>query len=333
MTNPHRNEVDTLARGPWLRRFSRPDPRSVCAAIVGALLCAFTGHAQGPLGWGPAQLVDARTGNINTGAPEGCPIEGPDGHYLFFASNRADGYGGNDIWAAYRQSVQEDFLAPHVLPGSLQPPPESVNSSANDFCPTPLTGGRLMFVSTRASDQCGTAGIANIYETRLDPALGWLEPRILPCDGPDSINSASDEFSPSLVEAKGRTVLFFSSGRDGAQKIYMSARQPDGQWGPATRIEELNSPAQDARPNVSDDGLEIVFDSTRQGGNPDIWTARRTSMSKPWSMPTRLGPNVNSDAIETRASLSRDGRRLYFGSNRNGTSDIYVSTRSLADGK
>ena len=177
------------------------------------------------------------------------------------------------------------------------------------------------------------AGSANIYETRLDPALGWLEPHVLPCDGPDSINSAWDEFSPSLVEAEGRTILFFSSGRDGVQKIYMSERQPDGHWGPATPVEELNSPAQDARPNVSDDGLEIVFDSTRQGGNPDIWTARRTSISKPWSTPVRLGQNVNSDATETRASLSRDGRRLYFGSNRNGTSDIYVSMRSLPDGK
>lgn len=190
-----------------------------------------------------------------------------------------------------------------------------------------------MFVSTRASDQCGPAVSANIYETRLDPALGWLEPRVLPCDAPDSINSPWDEFSPSLVEADGRTILFFSSARDGVQNIYTSERQPDGAWGPATRVAELNSPAQDARPNVSDDGLEIVFDSTRQGGNPDIWTARRTSLAKPWSSPVRLGPNVNTDAAETRASLSRDGRRLYFGSTRNGSSDIYVSTRSVADGK
>lgn len=333
MTNPHRHDIAPIARRPWLGRFGRPNTRAVCTAIVGALLCAVAAHAQGPLGWGPAQLVDAGTGNINTGALEGCPIEGPDGHYLFFASNRANGYGGIDIWAAYRPSLQEEFLVPHVLPGSLQPPPESVNSSANDFCPTPLTGGRLLFVSTRASAQCGTAGIANIYETRLDPALGWLEPHVLPCNGPDSINSAWDEFSPSLVEAEGRTILFFSSGRVGVQKIYMSERLADGQWGPATPVEELNSSAQDARPNVSDDGLEIVFDSTRQGGNPDIWTARRTSMSKPWSTPVRLGANVNSDATETRASLSRDGRRLYFGSNRNGSSDIYVSVRSVPDGK
>jgi WD40 repeat protein len=332
MSNPHRDDTDTNASGPLLRCVSRPGIRGICTGIVGALLCTFTGQAQGPIGWGPAQLVDARTGNINTGALEGCPIEGPDGHYLFFASNRANGYGGNDIWAAYRPSVQDEFLVPHVLPGSLQPP-ESVNSTANDFCPTPLTGGRLMFVSTRVSAQCGTAGIANIYETRLDPALGWLEPHVLPCDGPDSINSAWDEFSPSLIEAEGRTILFFSSGRDGMQKIYMSERQPDGPWGPATRVEELNSAAQDARPNVSDDGLEIVFDSTRQGANPDIWTARRTSLSKPWSTPVRLGTNVNSEASETRASLSRDGRRLYFGSNRNGTSDIFVSMRSWPDGK
>jgi hypothetical protein len=42
------------------------------------------------------------------------------------------------------------------------------------------------------------------------------------------------------------------------------------------------------------------------------------------------GVAVNSAASETRASLSRDGRRLYFGSNRGGfqgNSDIFVSRR------
>jgi WD40-like Beta Propeller Repeat len=201
-----------------------------------------------------------------------------------------------------------------------------VNSDADDFCPTPLTGGRLMFVSRRPS-ACGT-GTADIYETRLDPGLGWLPPQILPCTAADDVNSFAEEFSPSLVEAEGRTILFFSSARDGVQKIYTSERQANGEWGSAVPVEELNSGLQDARPNVSRDGLEIVFDSARDGGAPDIWTATRSELSRRWSAPKKLGLNVNSDAAESRPSLSRDGTRLYFGSTRVGNqSDIYVARR------
>jgi hypothetical protein len=46
--------------------------------------------------------------------------------------------------------------------------------------------------------------------------------------------------------------------------------------------------------------------------------------------PVNLGANINSAFGETRASLSRDGKRLYFGSNRpgfEGNFDIFVSVR------
>jgi Tol biopolymer transport system component len=65
-------------------------------------------------------------------------------------------------------------------------------------------------------------------------------------------------------------------------------------------------------------------------GGPDIWSARRASVSDPWSAPVNLGLNVNSASGEARPSLSRDGKRLYFGSPRDGgegNSDIYVATR------
>jgi hypothetical protein len=298
---------------------------SALTIALGAALIqihAFAAAAQNPGGWAPAQPVDLGTGNINTAASEGCPIESPDGHYLFLASNRGGGKGNIDIWAAYRTSIHADWAIPQNLP-------EPVNSAVDDFCPTPLTGGRLMFVSRRDSAS-GPLGSAHIYQTRLDPAVGWLPPEILPCEVPDDVNSFADEFSPSLPEAGGHTILFFSSGRAGNQDIYMSELQSSGRWGPAVPIEGLNTPFEDARPNVSHDGLEIVFDSTRDGGAPDIWTARRSSLFKPWSGPVKLGPNVNSQAAETRASLSRDGRRLYFGSTRaggQGSADTYVSIR------
>jgi Tol biopolymer transport system component len=77
-------------------------------------------------------------------------------------------------------------------------------------------------------------------------------------------------------------------------------------------------------PNVSKDGLEIVFASTRQGGAFDIYGSTRSSVGDPWSSPVNLGPAVNTDAGETRPSLSWDGERLYFGR----AGEIYVSERA-----
>jgi hypothetical protein len=77
-----------------------------------------------------------------------------------------------------------------------------------------------------------------------------------------------------------------------------------------------------------------VFDSTRGGGPSQIYTAKRASISDPWSAPELLGPNVNLPQFaQSRPSISHDGRRLYFGSTRDNQpgdqgSDIFVSTRS-----
>ena len=272
--------------------------------------------------WGPAQSIDPGGAlGVNTDALEGCPIESPDAHSIYFASDRPGGKGGIDIWVSYRQSPNHPWEEPVNLP-------EPVNSPMNDFCPTPLNGGRLLFVSNRGSE-CGSGG--DIYQTRLHPVAGWAEPQHLGCE----VNSSGNEFAPSLVERGGETILFFSSDRSGNHDIYSSTLQKSGVWGNATPQAELNSPSDDARPNIRWDGLEIVFDSVRSGGAPDIWTSSRSSLSAPWADPVRLGAFVNSDAGESRASLSRDGRRLYFGSSRDGgqgNSDIYVSERGVSRG-
>jgi Tol biopolymer transport system component len=79
---------------------------------------------------------------------------------------------------------------------------------------------------------------------------------------------------------------------------------------------------------VRRDGLELFFYSDRPGsaGN-DIYSASRSSVFDDWSTPVNLGPGVNSAGAESRPWLSWDGTTLYFGTTRNGSSDIFVTTR------
>jgi Tol biopolymer transport system component len=271
--------------------------------------------------WGPAVPVNG-TALLNTQALEGCPSESSDGRSLFFASNRA---GDLDIYVSHRQPNGE-WGDPELLPKGTN----SVNSAANDFCPTFLPGGRLMFVSERNDGlNCGT-GTADIYETYYDPEEGWAVPQHLSC----VVNSAGSEFSPSYVAAGGGMLFFSSSRGSGKHAIYLSERGSDGAWQQPTPVTELNAPGYNTfRPNVSADGREIVFDSDRPTSTgADIWFSYRANVNVPWSAPVRLrgggGTAVNSAAAETRASLSRDGQRLYFGSNRNGVSfDLFVAER------
>lgn len=290
---------------------------TIVLAIAPGLVTA--GHYSG---WGPA----VPEVGINSPQGDGCPIESPNGKQLFIASNRPGTVGDpdmNDIWVAQRQSVRSPWSAPVNLG-------MPVNSAFADFCPTPLNGNRLLFVSARPGPQaCGVAPAGDIYFTKRDRKGRWAEPVHLGCDaagtGP---NFSGPEFGPSLVKTKRGTFLYFSSnGNDGGdQDIYVSRQRRDGTFGPAKVVAELSTAFDDFMPNISANGREMVFNSNRPGGygGQDVYTSRRKSTSHPWSAPVNVGPNVNTAGNETRSSLSGDGRRLHFG--RDG--DIYVSVRT-----
>jgi len=78
-------------------------------------------------------------------------------------------------------------------------------------------------------------------------------------------------------------------------------------------------------------GLEIVFSSNRPFDSygqksivlQDVYRSTRHSTFQRWSPPVNLGDNVNSPGSKTRATMSSDRKRLYFG--RDG--DIYMSKR------
>ena len=266
--------------------------------------------------WGAPTAVAA----ANTAAHDGCPIESPNGKQLFVASTRPGGSGKNDIWVAERQNKNAAW-------GPMQNLGPAINSADHEFCPTPLGGGWLLFVSDRAA--CGatpgmTPPVGDMYITRQHPDGTWSWPQHLGCvaDG-SGPNFVGGEFGPSLITTSGGTYLYFSStGTSGNHDIYRSLLV-DGLFTTPQAVAELNTAAVDQMPNVSADGTEIVFASSRSG-NMDIWTATFDGSTGLWSSPAPVAA-VNTAEPESRPSFSADGKRLYFG--RGATADIYVSTR------
>jgi hypothetical protein len=284
--------------------------------------------------WAPAAPTDAVDAvGVNTSAQDGCPIQSPDGLSLYIASNRA-GSAGLDLWVAQRGSTSEAWGDPVNLNDG---PGANLNTGADEFCPTPVRGNGLFFV--RRPSVCG---LGDIYFARYNPAHGWSEPERLAC-APAGPNTALDEMGPSYVEAGGGARLYYSSSRSAAQggavpgDIFVSRMGAGGTFGPGELVTALSDPmANDIQPNVSKDGQEVVFSSSRSGGlgSQDIWVATRENGGDNWSQPKNLGTNINSAASESRPSLSWDAQTLYFGRApaAGGPGDVYVTTRSRTSG-
>ncbi|HWQ24663.1 MAG TPA: hypothetical protein VNK94_11215 [Gaiellaceae bacterium] len=304
------------------------------AVLAGAAFLATVAAAMHFTAWGPVVVAEpAGTNSVNTAAHDGCPIESPDGLSLFIASNR-DGYTGStrnlDIWVATRASVDAPWGAPQNLG-------EPINTGADEFCPTPVRGNGLFFVSRKA----GGCGLGDVYFTRRNPVHGWSEPQNLGC-APTGPNSDLDEQGPSYFETGAGAQLYFSRSRTAAQGgavpgDIVASELSGGGFGPASAVAELNSTSNDIQPNVRKDGREVVFSSNRAGGqgSQDIWVSTRASTDDPWSAPVNLGTNVNSANSESRPSLSWDAKTLYLGITppAGPPGDVYVTTREKANGK
>jgi Tol biopolymer transport system component len=312
----------------------KTSPGHMCLRLLvlfgATALLTFTSivYAQHFSDWGTpvnAESILGTSSELNTTANEGYPILSPDGLSLYIVSDRP-GNGSGDIWVASRASKDDPW-------GTVDNLGLPVNSGANEHSPKPVPGHGLFFVSSRPGS-CGPSPNEDIYFTRFKNGA-WEEPQNLGCQ----INSAFGEASPAYFEDEsGRAILYFSSNRAGNQDIYVSV-----DFGPAQLVPGLNTAFNDVRPNVSKDGLEIVFDSNRPGGigMMDLYTASRGSTADDWSPPANMGPTINTTLNEARATLSRDGLTMFFGSNRLGSellpsgqpsSDIYMATREKLNG-
>lgn len=158
----------------------------------------------------------------------------------------------------------------------------------------------------------------------------------------NEINSADDELYPS--ESEDGT-LYFASGpiapKPGAHWDIFSSKRSGTGFTPRERLAGVNTApaasdpnlqsAWEFNPEISADGRTLIFTSLRPGGFGlgDLYVAHRDG--KVWSTPRNVGAEVNTAADEYHATLSPDGRALYFVRRASPTrGDFYiVSTRGL----
>ncbi|MFP4059231.1 MAG: hypothetical protein ACLFUC_01960 [Bacteroidales bacterium] len=138
------------------------------------------------------------------------------------------------------------------------------------------------------------------------------------------INTASDNMN-AVISGDGNTLVYITSLTfyDG---LFMS-KKVDGKWTEPVNITPQVGSDGDCYPTcLSFDGTELYL-TRKLKRNSDLYLSRFENDK--WTLFQPLGDNINTRKDETHASITKDGKILYFTSNRKGEGgfDIFRSTR------
>lgn len=146
-------------------------------------------------GWSEPENLGRR---INTDAWESAPGLSPDKRDLYFASNRAGGYGGIDIYVSRRLSNglwgQPENLGP------------SVNTAGDESCPFIHADNQTLYFTSNG--HLGFGG-DDLFLVRRQPKNTWSKPENLGYP----INTIEDEGS-LVIAADGKTAYYASNRSD-----------------------------------------------------------------------------------------------------------------------
>jgi outer membrane protein OmpA-like peptidoglycan-associated protein len=152
----------------------------------------------------------------------------------------------------------------------------------------------------------------------------WSSPTILS----EKINSRYMETSGSITPDK--KTLYFASNRKGGYggyDIYRSIKAENDEWGaPQNLGPKVNTAANEDAPFIHPDQQTLIFtsDGDNTMGGRDIFVTR--FIRNTWTSPENMGYPVNSTANDNYFTLTADGRKGYFSSDRKGGlggQDIY----------
>lgn len=138
--------------------------------------------------------------NVNTKYWDSQPYLSPDGEYLYFASDRPDGYGGTDIWRCKRLRNGKWGAAKNLGP--------QVNSGGDEKAPTLAPNGTDLFFASNGHN--GLGGM-DLFRSIIGKDDKWSPPVNIG----QPFNSRSDDMFFRLSPMED--TVFIASSRSGGQ--------------------------------------------------------------------------------------------------------------------
>ncbi|MCU0461995.1 MAG: hypothetical protein MUF36_08290 [Bacteroidales bacterium] len=131
------------------------------------------------------------------------------------------------------------------------------------------------------------------------------------------------------VSFDGNTIVY--TERRGLSNVILFSKRIRGKWqNPVEITEQLNAGEDCSSCALNDHGTELyIYKNDMFDGN--IYTSKYVNDS--WTPIVRLNKNINTKFYESHASVSADGKRLFFTSNREGGQgglDIYMSEKEAS---
>lgn len=142
------------------------------------------------------------------------------------------------------------------------------------------------------------------------------------------LNFKQKQYFPALTVDE-KQLFFTARSSESDEDIYFSEME-NGSWtAPKSVSDSINTNFNEGTCTISADGKMLVFTSCEgreNFGSCDLYFSQK--IKGQWSEPKNLGIKINSPYWDSQPSLSSDGHRLYFSSDRPlgvGRKDLYVS--------
>jgi outer membrane protein OmpA-like peptidoglycan-associated protein len=139
-----------------------------------------------------------------------------------------------------------------------------------------------------------------------------------------SINSQYTEYNP--VVSTDESVMAYTalrvntdktrSNADFVEEIMISTKEGKGDNWSKPNIIKINNKFNVGTAGIAPDGQSMLIFIGGLNNTGNIYTIERSG--KDWSTPAVMGPHVNSNFLESTASITPDGKTIYFASNRPG---------------
>ncbi len=238
------------------------------------------------------------------------PTISADGSEIIFNTNKT---GNFDIYSAERKNRRWYGISPL---SSLNTDGDDVSSSLA------YDGQRLLLFKY-------TDGQSDIYESKLN-GTEWSEPKLKMSK---VVNTDANETFASYDPQDIKVYFVTDGGYGGDKNISFSGKKDMEEtfWGKAQSAgQEVNSGFQEGSVYMAPDGNTMYFCS--QGhtsiGGYDVFVSYRNDLGL-WGEPINLGYPINTPYDELYFTISANGKKAYFSSNRDkgqGGMDIYCAT-------
>lgn len=144
----------------------------------------------------------------------------------------------------------------------------------------------------------------------------------------DFINAISTDETTLILTVKHPKEEQTSTQKNQEEEDFYFSKKVDDNWGKAYKIgAPFNSSGNEGAMSISPDGSFMIFTGCYRPdgfGSCDLYISQK--IGEQWSVPVNMGEKVNSSNWDTHATISSDGRTVYFISNRPGSlggSDIW----------